>query len=76
MEQILLAIFFVINGEITMIEGWYPRPQESMEICEQRQEFMTNYMRTLSDMPEIAGIFCGTQDQIQDQIDIINSTQL
>jgi hypothetical protein len=76
MDQILLAILFYVNGEVSIIEGWHPREQPSMDVCEQRKEFTLKSMESIEDFDNLAGVFCGTQEEIQRQIDILNSTDI
>lgn len=70
--KVLLAVLFIMNGEPTLIEGYLPREQPSMEVCEERADFMADYLSTVPDLPEIGEIICGTEEEIQKAIDVLN----
>jgi len=73
MNEIFLAIFFIVNGEPTIIDGWAPLAMESMEDCVKGKasvETRIEYMQTE------AVVFCGTREQIQREIDILNDEQV
>lgn len=74
--EILIAVIFLINGEPTILEGFEPLVQPSIEICEVRKDFMEVYLKAVPGLPEIAGIFCGTSEEIQREIDLLNDELL
>ncbi len=80
LEQIFLAILFSIGGEITFIEGWMPLPVENQDICEIRKSRLQEQVDIIFDSSnsniEVAAIICGTQLDIQHQINILNSELL
>lgn len=76
MKEIFLVILFNINGELTIIDGFYPLQVSQMQECEQRKEFAEGYLPLLEDIPEVAAIICGDKDDIEHQITIMNSTPL
>lgn len=76
MKEIFLVILFNINGELTIIDGFYPLQVNQMQVCEQRKEFAEGYLPLLEDIPEVAAIICGGKDEIEKQINILNSTPL
>lgn len=39
-----LVILFLIEGEPTLLEGWYPREYETQEICKDRMESAMEYL--------------------------------
>lgn len=73
MKDVLLAIIFMVDGTPTIMEGWEPRLFPNMEICEERKEFMELYVDAIVELPEVGVIFCGTSDEIQHQVRILNS---
>lgn len=73
MKEIFLAVIFMINGQTAMIDGWHPRQHPDMESCNIKKEFMEHYVVTTKGLPEVGEIYCGTQEQIQHQIRILNS---
>jgi len=62
--DIYLAILFVVNGELSIIDGWHPIIQPNIEACETRQEFLDTQIEFFDDLPEHV-ILCGTHDEIQ-----------
>jgi hypothetical protein len=42
-----LVILFIINGEATIQEGWYPMLTESEEACKQLQQTTTDYLNSI-----------------------------
>ena len=76
MSQIFLAIIFMINGQPTIIDGWEMREYSNMKICNTRKEFMQNYISGIDNLPDVGVIYCGTEDEIQHQITILNSKLL
>ena len=45
----LVVLFFYGPGEPVLLEGWYPRVQESMEICEVKKQDVHNYLAAIKD---------------------------
>lgn len=39
-----LVILFLIEGEPTLLEGWYPRVYETQEVCNDRMESAMEYL--------------------------------
>lgn len=72
MEQILIAVFFIINGEPTLVEGWYPMQLPSMEVCEEAKILVE---QQLEHMTGDSVVFCGTVEEIQSQLDNINDIE-
>ena len=72
MNEIFLAVIFMFNGIPTMVDGWEPREYPSMEICNLRKSVMEDYI-SAHDFPEVGVIYCGTKEQIQHQVRILNS---
>jgi len=57
-----LTVLFLINGEATQIEGFHPRLQESLDICEERAKVLEKYIRdNQKDFPELYEVTCKTQ---------------
>ena len=77
MSKIFLLVVFLINGEPTIIgDGFSPREQESMEVCEQRKLFFEFYLEQNSEQfPPILGVYCGTREEIEQQV-IIDTSEL
>lgn len=73
MEQIILAVFFIINGEPTLVDGWYPLSYSNRDDCVIGQ---TRVEQQLDFSGSNAVVFCGTQEEIQRELDILNSTAL
>lgn len=76
MKEIFLVILFNINGELAIIDGFYPLKVSQVQECEQRKEFAKGYLPLLEDIPEVAAIICGDKDEIEKQINILNSTSI
>ena len=73
MNQIFLAIVFIINGELGFIPGWYPIQMDSRSYCETariRLEEQAQIMFENSDNSSVQGVYCGTAEEITN---IINS---
>ena len=70
--KILLVVLFMVNGEPALIDGYMPREQPSMEVCAERAEFMADYFATVPDLPEVGEIACGSEEEIQRRIDVMN----
>jgi len=49
----LLVVLFVTtaNEEVTL-DGWSPTQQPTLEICNQRKEFLIDYVNNAYDLPE------------------------
>jgi hypothetical protein len=78
MEQIFLAIVFIINGEAAFLPGWYPLEIESIERCETAAIMLERQAEMIfsdSDL-EVAGIYCGTANEIQEKIKILDDIQV
>lgn len=59
MTQVFLVVLFLINGEVVVIEGFYPRSQESLDICEKRRIILERYIRdNQEDFPELYEVTC------------------
>jgi hypothetical protein len=43
-----LAIVFIINGEVTVLDGWNPMLTNSEAHCEQLQQTTTDYLDSLN----------------------------
>lgn len=71
MEQIFLAIVFIINSKPVFLPGWLPLEQSSIEVCNERKRFVIDYITNNDLGVEFGGVYCGTQKQIQKQIDSI-----
>jgi hypothetical protein len=76
MKEIFLAIIFMFNGTPTIMDGWQIREYPTMEVCNTRKEYAENYFSGLKDAPEVGVIYCGTLEQIQQQISILNSESI
>lgn len=77
MEQIFIAIVFWLNGETVFLPGWYPYPMENRERCENALILLDEQAESIfSNRIEVAGIFCGTQQEIQREISILNDEQV
>ena len=73
MKEIFLAIIFMINGTPTILDGWQLREHPTMEVCNTRKAFVQNYTSAIIGLPEVGVIYCGTLEEIQQQIRILNS---
>ena len=69
--KVLLAIIFLVQGEPTIVEGYFPLEMESREYCEMRKDFTEAYLATVPGMPEFR-VVCGTQEEIQSVIDAMD----
>lgn len=52
-----LVILFVIGGELSVVEGWLPREQESQMICNRHADYARDHIATLENFP-IAMVGC------------------
>lgn len=43
MKAMLMILFLTGTGNVEIINGWYPRPQPSMEVCQERKNNWTAY---------------------------------
>jgi len=68
--KVLLVIVFSINGEPTIIEDGYSPLLVDESVCEERRQHAIDYLSTLSNIPEVFGVYCGTQEEIQEQLNI------
>lgn len=41
--SVFLVVLFLIDGEPSVIDGWLPRQQPNMSICEQRSDSLNSY---------------------------------
>jgi len=39
-----LLILFMINGELALVDGWYPIETDSLETCLELKENITTYL--------------------------------
>lgn len=69
MSSIFLAVFFIVDGEPTLLEGWMPLEMKSMEICKIRKDFLKNQLETIDSKPEYL-VYCGTKNEIQRQLNL------
>ena len=68
--NIFLVVFFIIDGEPTLLEGWMPLEMKSMEICETRKAFLENQLNTLYSKPKYIA-YCGTPYEVQRRIELL-----
>jgi hypothetical protein len=40
----LTVVFIMSNGDLTLLDGYYPREQPSMEICQERKNALFTYL--------------------------------
>lgn len=71
MKTFLVAIF-LINGEPSFLDGYYPREVKSVEVCEDRRVFMLEYLRSVDGLPEVGDVVCGTEEDIQKRINVLD----
>ena len=67
MEQLFIAVVFLINGQPMFLDGRGPRPVPSMEVCEERK-LMLEEQISLMDFAnniEFQQVVCGTNDEIR-----------
>lgn len=78
MNIIMLAVVFIISGEPTILDGWHPIPMKNIEICEKRKSMLDNQLELIiSDMTDISVVtYCGTAEQIQERIHILNDIEI
>lgn len=74
--KIFLVPLFLVNGEPSIIDGFYPREQPSLEICEQRKDKLEAYIETLPDAPKFLETVCGTEKEIQTKINSLGATRI
>ena len=68
MKEIFLVILFNFNGELTILDGFYPLVVEQIEECEVRKTFAESYLPTVENIPEVVGVFCGDEETINHEI--------
>lgn len=76
MKEILLVILFNINGELSILDGFYPMVVQQIEECEVRKTFAEQYIPTIVGIPEVAGIFCGDEETINHEIMKLKQTAI
>lgn len=68
MKPVFVAIIFLFEGEPTLLEGFMPRQQSDMKVCENRLARFDNYVKVLEqDLPEdiqVLTTLCGTEEKI------------
>jgi hypothetical protein len=65
-----LVILFMVNGQPTiMVNGFSPIAVDA-DVCEQRIEYVRDYIPTVPNLPEIYDVVCGTQEELQEQFNI------
>ena len=70
----LLVILFIINGEPSIIQDGFAPMEVDAAQCEQRAQFAREYIPSVPDMPELYGVYCGTEQELKKRFDIeINS---
>lgn len=67
MTNIFLAVFFIIDGKPTLLEGWMPLEMKSIELCETRKAFLENQLNTIYSKPEYIA-YCGTPDKVEEKL--------
>lgn len=75
MEQVLLAVFFLINGKATIVDGWEPRIQSTEKICLMRKELLEQQLIVMFGEDKTV-VFCGTLDEIKRKFEILNSVDV
>jgi len=73
MEQIFLAIIFIVGTDVGFMPDALPRPADNMDICEVRREFTENYVKELNksispSLQKETVVMCGTVDEIAAKI--------
>jgi hypothetical protein len=43
-----LVVLFIINGEVTIQDGWHPMSTESEEACNTLQQTTTDYLNSIT----------------------------
>ncbi len=43
-----LVILFIINGEPTLLDGWWPMRYETQEICEEKKKKVLDYISDIN----------------------------
>lgn len=74
MNDIVLALLFVINGKLSVLDGFDVRPQESLTACNVRAEQLSNYISKQTNIKYRHKIYCDTPEKIQKIIDNYNSS--
>ena len=78
MEQIFLAVVFWLNNELVFLPDWHPYPMESVEICKNRKDMIFEQVKIIFENTpaEVAGVFCGTREEIHHKIKILDDIQV
>lgn len=55
--KVFLTILFLVNGEPTILDGFEPREQPSMEICLERERYVRIYLNSVPNL-KVHSISC------------------
>lgn len=47
----ILTVVFLVAGEWVMLDGWYPRPAPTAEICKARAAMVIEQLEIMSPVP-------------------------
>jgi hypothetical protein len=71
---LVLAVIFMANGDPYIMDGMHPLAMSSPEICETRQAFLENYLRSVPDLPTVEGVYCITQQELAERITALRAS--
>lgn len=74
MSNILLAVLFVVNNDLTILDGFAPRIQPSIDVCMKRAKNLQIYLDSVSDLNYKYTIICDNKDNIQKYINKYNDS--
>lgn len=49
---LLVVLFVSTSNEELTLDGWSPTQQPTLEICNQRKEFLLNYVKNEHELPD------------------------
>lgn len=75
MKEIFLVAVFLINGQAGIdLNGFGPRVQPSMEVCQERKELLQDQLVEIFDNQRTWVLICDDKDSILEYIEKYNSS--
>jgi hypothetical protein len=66
--SVYLVVLFLVNGQPTIIDGFHPRQQESLDICEERLMVLKSYLEEYKELyPEVHKLSCETEIETKER---------
>lgn len=62
--KIFLTVLFLVNGELSVVEGYLPREQPSAAECQRRAAAVQDYLMTAPGLPSASIVACINADDM------------